>query len=528
MIHSFWVPRAEPQDRHDPRPRQPDRCCTPTRPGRYRGQCAEFCGLQHAHMASTVVAEPPAASARWLRAQRARGRGARRRAEERAGSGVFLEQAVRELPRDPRHAGARRRRPRPDARRRAATTLAALTLPNTPRELARLDPRPAARQARQPDAGACALDGRAAATPLVAYLREPALMARRRHPGARRPRARAPRARIWADAPGRARLADDDRPQADRRSSTSSRRSRFFAAGGVEALLMRTQLLGPDERPRRPGRLRPAVHDARDDDDLPLRHPDVTGAFGNYLLPLMIGARDMAFPRLNALATGSSSPPGCFMYARFALGEAPERRLVQLRAARRPAVQPGPNIDFYALGLIFTRHSSTAAAINFIVTIFKLRAPGMSLNRMPLFCFAFLAVVVRAAVRAAAADGRASSCSSSTASVGTHFFDVAARRRPAAVAAPVLDLRPPRGLHHHPAGVRDRDVDHPDVRRRRMVAFPLVAVAELLVAFIGFGVWAHHMFATGMPTITLVFFAAASLIVVIPSRSRSSPGARRS
>ena len=109
----------------------------------------------------------------------------------------------------------------------------------------------------------------------------------------------------------------------------------FFAAGGVEALLIRTQLIRPDN-----GLLGPEAYD-----EVFTMHgvtmiflfviPISTGAFGNYLLPLMIGARDMAFPRLNALSYWIFLGSGLFMYTGLLIGNAPERRLVQLRAAGR-------------------------------------------------------------------------------------------------------------------------------------------------------------------------------------------------
>src|SRR5947208_11005396 len=120
--------------------------------------------------------------------------------------------------------------------------------------------------------------------------------------------------------------------------------------------------------------------------------PMTTGAFGNYLIPLMIGARDMAFPRMNALSLWIFVASGIFMYAGLATGHAPDAGWFDYVPLASKTYSPGNNIDFYALGLIFNGISTTAASINFIVTIFKLRAPGMSLNRMPLFCYAFLAV----------------------------------------------------------------------------------------------------------------------------------------
>jgi len=120
--------------------------------------------------------------------------------------------------------------------------------------------------------------------------------------------------------------------------------------------------------------------------------PMQIGAFGNYLLPLMIGARDMAFPRLNAFSYWVFLVSGIFIYTSMAVGAAPNAGWFDYVPLGSRQFSPGPGIDFYTLGLIFTGISTTASAINFIVTIFKLRAPGMSLNRMPLFCYAILAV----------------------------------------------------------------------------------------------------------------------------------------
>ena len=113
--------------------------------------------------------------------------------------------------------------------------------------------------------------------------------------------------------------------------------------------------------------------------------------FGNYFVPLQIGARDMAFPRLNALSYWVFLGAGHLHLLEPRARHGAGRRLVQLRAALRLALTPGANIDFYGLGLIFLGISTTAGAINFIVTIARLRAPGMSINRMPLFCWAVLA-----------------------------------------------------------------------------------------------------------------------------------------
>jgi cytochrome c oxidase subunit I+III len=290
----------------------------------------------------------------------------------------------------------------------------------------------------------------------------------------------------------------------------------FFLAGGVEALLIRTQLIGPDQSV-----LSPQAYD-----DLFTLHgvtmiflfvvPISIGAFGNYLLPLMIGARDLAFPRLNAFSYWVYLAAGVFVYTGLAVGQAPDTGWFSYVPLASKQFSPDAGVDFYALGLIFTGVSSTATAINLIVTTFKLRAPGMSLNRMPLFCYAFLAVSF-ALLFALPPLTAATMLLELDRQLGFRFYD------PAAGGLPLL-WQHLFWIFGHPEvyiiilpafGIATSII--PAFTRRRMVAFPLVAVAELLVAFIGFGVWVHHMFAVGLPTVTTIYFAAASLIIVIPS-----------
>ena len=290
----------------------------------------------------------------------------------------------------------------------------------------------------------------------------------------------------------------------------------FFAAGGVEAILVRAQLQRPDGR-----LLSPDTYD-----QLFTVHgitmifffiiPMTTGAFGNYLVPLMLGARDMAFPRMNALSFWIFLASGIFLYASLALGMAPNAGWFDYVPLASRTYDPGKNIDFYCLAIIFNSISTTLGAANFIVTILKLRAPGMSLNRMPLFCFAILAASfgLLFALPALTADTLFLFLDRR---VGTHFFDVAH-------GGSALLWQHLFWFFGHPEvyilivpafGIATAII--PAFTQRRMVAFPLVAIAELLVVFIGFGVWAHHMFATGIPTISLVFFAAATAMVVVPS-----------
>jgi cytochrome c oxidase subunit I len=290
----------------------------------------------------------------------------------------------------------------------------------------------------------------------------------------------------------------------------------FFAAGGAEALVMRTQLAEANERVVGPGTY----------DQLMTMHgvtmifffviPLSIGFFGNYLVPLMIGARDMAFPRMNALSYWLYLGSGILLYSGLALGHAPDAGWFNYVPLASRKFSPGTGVDFYGLGLILNSVSSTAAAANFLVTIGRLRAPGMSLNRMPLFCFAILATSFSLvfALPALTTDLVFLELSRK---FGLHFFDVGRGGNP-------LLWQDLFWIFGHPEvyiivlpafGIATSII--PTFTRRRMAAFPLVALAELLVAFIGFGVWVHHMFATGLPEIAMIFFAAASLIIVIPS-----------
>src|SRR2546423_6555967 len=165
----------------------------------------------------------------------------------------------------------------------------------------------------------------------------------------------------------------------------------LFGAGGAEALLIRTQLAQPNQH---------VVSPSPFDELFSMRGitmifffiiPMTTGAFGNSLLPLLLGARDMAFPRMNALSYWIFLASAIFIYTSLAIGKAPNAGWFNYVPLASKQYNPGHNIDFYCLGIIFNSIASTLTAGEFIVTIFKARAPGVSPNRMPLFCFAFLA-----------------------------------------------------------------------------------------------------------------------------------------
>ena len=191
--------------------------------------------------------------------------------------------------------------------------------------------------------------------------------------------------------------------------------------------------------------------------------PMTTGAFGNYLIPLMLGARDMAFPRLNALS----------FWVFLASGHLPVRRpLPRLRRrtpagsttcrSRRSSTTPAATSSSTRSGCSSTALASTLTAANFIVTIFKCRAPGMSFNRIPLFCFAFLAASF-GLLFALPSRQRRPDLPLPRPQRRHPLLRPGARRLDAALAAPLLVLRSSGGLHPDRARVRHRDRDHPRV-----------------------------------------------------------------
>src|SRR5581483_3268220 len=164
----------------------------------------------------------------------------------------------------------------------------------------------------------------------------------------------------------------------------------FFCVGGIEALLVRTQLAEPNGKV-----LDPATYNA-----VFTMHgttmiflfvmPALTG-FGNYVVPLMIGARDMAFPRLNAFGYWVVLFGGIFLTASFLFGQAPNagwfnyaplNELTSGCGATAVSCTSGLNTDFWALGILMLGVSSIAGSLNFVVTILRMRAPGMTINRM--------------------------------------------------------------------------------------------------------------------------------------------------
>jgi cytochrome c oxidase subunit I+III len=289
----------------------------------------------------------------------------------------------------------------------------------------------------------------------------------------------------------------------------------FFFLGGVEATIIRTQLARPDSALLSPEQYNQlmSMHGIT---MMFLFIQPVLSGFSFYLTPLLIGSRELAFPRLNAFSYFGFLLAGLFMYASFAVGQAPNDGWFNYAPLSDSAFNPGLNIDFYALGLIFLGISTTAGSCNSIVTILKLRAPGMSIDRMPLFLWSSLTVSV-SVVFAMPPLTVALGFLELERHWGFVFFKTARGGSP-------LLWQHLFWVFGHPwvyivflpaTGMLSMII--PTFCRRPMVGHAFVALSTVATAVIGFGVWVHHMFATGMPQLAMTFFGAASMMVSVPS-----------
>jgi cytochrome c oxidase subunit I+III len=289
----------------------------------------------------------------------------------------------------------------------------------------------------------------------------------------------------------------------------------FFFLAGALALVMRAQLAQPDSNVLSPQTYNEffTMHGTT---MIFLFNTPVLAGFGNYLVPLMLGTRDMAFPRLNAFSYWIFVLSGIFLYSSFLIGHPPDGGWFAYVPLTSKSFSPGINMDFWGLGVIFVGLSTTVGAINFIVTTFKMRCPGMTLNRIPVYVwsmvvFSFMALFAVPAVTLGAALLEADRL------FGTAFYN------PAAGGHPLLYQHlfwfwghPEVYILFVPAtGMISMII--PTFARRPIAGYLWVVTSLVAVGFMSFGVWVHHMFTTGVPPLALSLFSAVSLLITIPS-----------
>jgi len=289
----------------------------------------------------------------------------------------------------------------------------------------------------------------------------------------------------------------------------------FFLLGGLEALLIRLQLarpgatlLGPD--------IYNQIFTMHGTTMIFLGVMPLAAGFGNYLIPLMLGARDVAFPKLNALSYWVFLFAGLLMNSSFVFGGAPSTGWFAYAPLTERAFSPGTGVDFWILGVLLLGLSTTIGSINFIVTILQLRAPGMSLNRMPMFAWTML-VTSMIAVFALPSLTVAILLLLLDRQLGTHFYNVAQ-------GGDALLWQHLFWFFGHPEvyililpamGMVSEII--PVFSRKPLFGYRVVAYSSVAIGFLGFTVWAHHMFSTGLPSAALLVFSADSFLIGVPT-----------
>jgi cytochrome c oxidase subunit 1 len=293
----------------------------------------------------------------------------------------------------------------------------------------------------------------------------------------------------------------------------------FFVVGGIEALLIRVQLAGPN------GTLLTAsqyntLFTMHGTTMVFLVGMPMAVAFGNYFVPLQIGARDVAFPRINMFGYWMVLFGGLFMYSSFLLGGAPNGGWFGYTPLTSTPISggalPGNGPDFWAVGIVLLGIGSTTSAINFIVTILNMRAPGMTLMRMPVFTWmmlvvAFLTVfampIITAALIMVFFDRN----------FDTTFFLASKGGDP-------LLYQHLFWLFGHPEvyililpGMGIVSETLPVFSRKPLFGYSVVVFSGIAIGFLGWGVWAHHMFATGLGPVAVSAFGLSTMLIAVPT-----------
>ncbi len=289
----------------------------------------------------------------------------------------------------------------------------------------------------------------------------------------------------------------------------------FFIIAGIEAEIMRVQLFQPGMK----------VVSADLFNQLFTMHGTAMvflvimpmgAAFFNFIVPLMIGARDVAFPRLNAWSYWVFLAGGLLLHMSFIFGGAPNVGWFGYANLTEKQFSAGHGVDFWLFGLQLLGFASLAAAFNFMITIINMRAPGMKMMRMPPFAWmtlftTFLMILAFPVLTVALFELMFDRF------VGTNFFETAAGSQPLLwVHLFWIFGHPEVYILILPAmGVISEIVT--TFSHKPLFGYPVVVFSGMAIAFFGFGVWAHHMFSVGMGPIADAVFAIFTMIIAIPT-----------
>jgi cytochrome c oxidase subunit I+III len=289
----------------------------------------------------------------------------------------------------------------------------------------------------------------------------------------------------------------------------------FFAAGGILAALIRLQLAVPDNSLIGPD-LYNQIFTMHGTTMMFLFAVPVMQAMGVYLVPLMVGTRNIAFPRLNAYAYWIYLFGGLMLYGAFALDIGPDAGWFSYPPLAGPEFSPGKRVDFWAQLITFTEISGLLSSIVVITTILKLRAPGMTLDRMPLFVWAML-VTSFMVMFAMPAVMFSSTALITDRLVGTHFYNPAEGGDPMLWQHLFWFFGHPEVYIIFIPGLGFLSSIIATFARRPIFGYPVMVLSLIATGFLGFGLWVHHMFATDAPELGKSFFTAASMIIAVPT-----------
>jgi len=289
----------------------------------------------------------------------------------------------------------------------------------------------------------------------------------------------------------------------------------FFLIGGLEALVIRLQLMKPGNQLVNPDFYN-QLFTMHATTMIFLAVMPLSASFFNFLIPLMIGARDVAFPRLNAFSYWVFLFGAVFLNLSFFLGGAPNVGWFGYSNLTSSQYSPGHGVDYWAVGLQILGVASLAAAFNFIVTIINLRAPGMRLMRMPPFVWmslvtSFLIILAFPVITVALVFLLFDRF------IGTNFFI------PSAGADPLL-WQHLFWLFGHPEvyililpamGIISEVL--PTFSRKPLFGYPVIVYSGIFIGFMGWGVWSHHMFSVGLGPMADSFFALTTMLIAIPT-----------
>jgi cytochrome c oxidase subunit I len=290
----------------------------------------------------------------------------------------------------------------------------------------------------------------------------------------------------------------------------------WFALAGLLAARIRLQLAAPEQTVMGPDAYNQAftVHGTA---MMFLFAVPVMFAMAIYLVPLMVGTRNISFPRLNAFGYWTYLIGGVLLFGSYFVWTGPDAGWFSYVPLAGPQFSPGKRVDVWAQTVTFTEIAALVAAVELLATIIKTRAPGMSLNRMPLYVWAIAVVSVMTIFSMPSVALASTFMLAMDRLVATHFFNHAEGGDPLLwqhmfwfFAHPEVYIMFLPGLGFVSSVVET-------FSGRKIFAYPVMVASLLVTGFIGFGVWVHHMFATPVPQLGRSYFTAASVIITIPT-----------